>query len=33
LFGQTTEWGDDQLILISAFWDAARVARQIGLAS
>jgi len=31
-FGQTTKWDGDQLILISAFWDAALVARQIGLA-
>ena len=31
-FGQTTKWEGDQLILISAFWDAALQARQIGLA-
>lgn len=31
-FGQTTKWDGDQLIVISAFWDAALVARQIGLA-
>jgi ketosteroid isomerase-like protein len=32
-FGQTTKWDGDQLILISAFWDAALQARQLGLAS
>jgi SnoaL-like polyketide cyclase len=31
-FGQTTKWLDDQLIVISAFWDTALLARQIGLA-
>jgi SnoaL-like polyketide cyclase len=31
-FGQTTKWEGDQLIVISAFWDAALQARQIGLA-
>jgi hypothetical protein len=31
-FGQTTKWEGDQLIVISAFWDAARQRRQIGLA-
>jgi SnoaL-like polyketide cyclase len=31
-FGQTTKWDDDQLIAISAFWDAALQARQLGLA-
>ena len=31
-FGQTTKWDGDQLIVISAFWDAARQARQLGLA-
>ena len=32
-FGQTTKWVGDQLIVISAFYDAALLARQIGLAS
>ena len=31
-FGQTTKWADDWLIVISAFWDAALFARQVGLA-
>jgi hypothetical protein len=31
-FGQTTKWDGDQLIVISAFWDAALQARQLGLA-
>jgi hypothetical protein len=31
-FGQTTKWAGDQLIVISAFWDAALFARQVGLA-
>jgi SnoaL-like polyketide cyclase len=31
-FGQTTKWDGDQIIVISAFWDAGLVARQIGLA-
>ena len=31
-FAQTTKWKDDQLIVISAFWDAALQARQLGLA-
>jgi hypothetical protein len=31
-FGQTTKWDGDQLITISAFWDAGLQARQIGLA-
>ena len=31
-FGQTTKWDGDQLIVISAFWDAALQRRQIGLA-
>jgi len=31
-FGQTTKWDGDHLIVISAFWDAALQARQIGLA-
>jgi hypothetical protein len=30
-FAQTTKWAGDQLIVISAFWDAARQRRQIGL--
>jgi hypothetical protein len=31
-FGQTVKWQGDQLIEISAFWDSARQAQQIGLA-
>ena len=31
-FGQTTKWAGDQLIIISAFWDAALFTRQVGLA-
>ncbi len=31
-FAQTTKWVGDQLIVISAFWDAALLAQQIGLA-
>jgi len=31
-FCQTSKWEGDQLIIISAFWDAALQARQIGLA-
>ena len=30
-FGQT-KWDGDQLVVISAFWDAAAQRRQIGLA-
>jgi ketosteroid isomerase-like protein len=30
-FGQTTKWDGDQLIVISAFWDSAQQARQLGL--
>jgi len=30
--GQTSKWDGDQLIAISAFWDSALQARQIGLA-
>src|SRR6266550_9148034 len=30
-FGQTSKWVGDQLIWISAFWDSALLARQIGL--
>jgi hypothetical protein len=31
-FNQTIKWKGDQLIEIAAFWDAALLARQIGLA-
>ena len=31
-FGQTTKWDGDRLIVISAFWNAAVQARQLGLA-
>jgi ketosteroid isomerase-like protein len=31
-FGQTSKWDGDRLIWISAFWDAALQAKQIGLA-
>jgi hypothetical protein len=31
-FGQTTKWEGDRIIIIAAFWDAATVARQIGVA-
>jgi hypothetical protein len=31
-FGQTSKWDGDQLITISAFWDSALQAKQIGLA-
>ena len=31
-FGQTTKWDGDQLIVISAFWDSALQAKQLGLA-
>jgi SnoaL-like polyketide cyclase len=30
--GQTSKWDGDQLIVISAFWDSALQAQQIGLA-
>jgi ketosteroid isomerase-like protein len=30
-FGQTSKWDGDQLIAISAFWDAGLQAKQIGL--
>jgi hypothetical protein len=30
-FGQTSKWDGDQLIVISAFWDAAEQRQQIGL--
>src|ERR1700745_3352387 len=32
-FGQTTKWDGDRLIVISAFYDAALQAQQLGLAS
>ena len=31
-FGQTSKWDGDQLIVISAFWDAAIQAQQLGIA-
>ena len=31
-FAQTSKWAGDQLIVISAFWDAAAQRQQIGLA-
>jgi hypothetical protein len=31
-FGQTTKWDGDRLIVISAFWDSALQAKQLGLA-
>jgi len=31
-FGQTTKWDGDRLIVISAIWDAALQAKQLGLA-
>jgi SnoaL-like polyketide cyclase len=31
-FAQTSKWDDDQLVVISAFWDAAQQAKQLGLA-
>ncbi len=31
-FAQTTKWDGDRLTIISAFWDAAVQAKQIGLA-
>jgi len=31
-FGQTSKWEGDRLIWISAFWDSALQARQLGLA-
>ena len=30
-FGQTTKWVGDQIIVISAFWDAALQRQQLGL--
>lgn len=32
-FGQTTKWEGDRIIIIAAFWDAAALTRQIGIAS
>jgi hypothetical protein len=31
-FGQTSKWDGDRLMMISAFWDAALQAEQLGLA-
>jgi ketosteroid isomerase-like protein len=31
-FGQTSKWDGDQLTVISAFWDSALQAKQLGLA-
>ena len=31
-FGQTTKWEDDRLIVISAFFDSALQAKQLGIA-
>jgi len=31
-FGQTSKWDGDRLIWISAFWDSALQARQLGIA-
>jgi ketosteroid isomerase-like protein len=31
-FGQTSKWDGDRLIVISAFWDSALQAKQLGLA-
>jgi hypothetical protein len=31
-FCQTSRWDGDRLVVISAFWDSARQARQLGLA-
>jgi hypothetical protein len=31
-FAQTSKWDGDQLIVISAFWDTALQAKQLGLA-
>ena len=31
-FAQTSKWDGDQLVVISAFWDTALQAKQIGLA-
>jgi hypothetical protein len=32
-FGQTTKWKGDRIVIIAAFWDAAAMARQIGITS
>jgi SnoaL-like polyketide cyclase len=32
-FGQTTKWEGDRIVIIAAFWDAAALAQQIGIAS
>jgi len=31
-FAQPSKWDGDELIVISAFWDAALQAKQLGLA-
>ncbi len=31
-FAQTSKWDGDELIVISAFWDAALQAQQLGIA-
>jgi hypothetical protein len=31
-FGQTSKWDGDQLVVISAFWDAAQQAQQLAIA-
>jgi len=30
-FGQTSKWAGNELIVISAFWDSARLSQEIGL--
>ena len=30
-FGQTTNWERDRIVIVAAFWDAAALARQIGI--
>jgi hypothetical protein len=30
-FAQTSKWDGDELVVISAFWDAALQAKQLGL--
>ena len=30
-FGQTSKWDGEQLVVISAFWDAALQAKQLGI--
>lgn len=32
-FAQTTKWKGDRIVIIAAFWDAAALMRQIGIAS